>query len=74
MKIKDLIQELSKYNQETEIGVVVSYTRHFCDGVYCYCSEKDYEYPSLTLVKQEIKGKNKNKGKIFEKIWIRGDE
>ncbi len=72
MKIKDLIKELSVFDPELEVDIVVSYTDHDCgDGGYCYCSSEDHIFYIESFCKEY--GKRKKDKDIIQKVLIRGD-
>ena len=74
MKIKELIQELNKYDGELEIGFVASYIDHSCScGDYCYCTSDDHVFYFYSVDKEEVYNK-KTKKQELKRVLIRGDE
>lgn len=72
MKIKDLIQELSQYDPELEVDLVVSYTEHCCSNDSgCYCSSEDHVFHIGSVCKEY--GKLKKNKDVVKKVFIRGD-
>lgn len=71
MKVKELIEELSNYDGELDIGIIVSYVEHICgENSYCYCSSEDHEYYISSIDKKYKKKKIQNE---LKGLWIRGD-
>jgi len=74
MKIKELIQELNKYDGELEVGFVSSFTEHCCNGgEYCYCNSEDHTFYFYSVDKEEVYNK-KTKKQELKRVLIRGDK
>lgn len=73
MKIKELIQELNKYDGELDVDFVASYTQHTCDGGYCYCNSEDHVFNPYSVNEEEVYNK-KTKKQELKRVLIRGDE
>ena len=77
MKIKELIQELNKYDGELEVGFVSSFTEHGpCCGEpdgYCYCDSEDHTFYFYSVDREEVYNK-KTKKQELKRVLIRGDK
>ena len=74
MKVKELVNELSQYDGELDIGVIVSYTEHCCNpDSYCYCSSEDHEYYISSIDKQFVKKTKRQTAEVLKQLWIRGN-
>ncbi len=73
MKIKDLIEELSAFDSNLDIGVIAEYTSHGCGDGYCYCSPEKHEFSEFTI-NQEEKFNRKTGVQELKRVWIRVSE
>jgi hypothetical protein len=74
MKIKKLIQELSKYDGELDVDYVASYIDHRCScDDYCYCTSEDHVHLIYSVDKEEVYNK-KTKKQELKRVLIRGDK
>jgi len=72
MTVGKLKQLLGQYDENLEVGLVVSYTEHDCGSEECYCVTEDHTYSISALNKEEVFDKKTKKQKLT-KILIRGD-
>jgi len=67
MKVSDLIKKLSHYDNNIDVGMMVSYVECNCtnDDEYCYCSSHEHDFYISSISTEEYKGN-------IKKIWIHG--
>lgn len=73
MKIKDLLKLFSNFDEDLEVKMVCSFTKHTCGDNYCYCSSEDYFF-SISNLEKETKYNKKSKKQQIVGICIRAEE
>jgi hypothetical protein len=76
MTVKQLMEELKAYPEDTLVGFLVEYTEHDCrddDNDYCYCPSSEHELMTVSL-REEHERISRGGGKFetVKKLWIFG--
>jgi hypothetical protein len=73
MKVKELIEQLGKFDPEMGVRIIVSCYQGCCSQEYCYCSSEDTEFQCLYVAPSTLYDK-KLKKHVPQYITIRGQQ